>query len=289
MVNLQTLTISRRGSPIDWSGLPPNLRNLEIQGYKPSAIDLENLTEHISSGAQPRLESLSFHNSSSWFSGYLPSFPRTTSPASPSTTVGLTRLRFEDTAVKDSKALHKLLEICSPTLRYLALHDLDNLTPWDSISQCTSLRWLELGTIRELMGDYGEEESENEEAPLRTERRLPYETRRTTASKFLSTTFPYLDYVFLHLGDSFSLLDVAEVISNDQWPALKVLDLGWISRGLIYESEEQKEENGTGFDRLFTLSKMRGFTIATEGSALNGIGDLWCRMLNDKGWNDDSD
>jgi hypothetical protein len=146
---------------------------------------------------------------------------------------------------------------------------------------------LELGTIRKMMCDYGEDDSEDEEAQARKLRRLSYAQRRRRATKFLSATFPHLDYVFLHMGDSFTLLDTAATIFANRWPALKVLDLGGMDRSGIYENETQEEMNARGIEDIFMLARQRGFTVATEGSALNGLGDLWRKTLSDKGWNDE--
>ncbi|GAA5948241.1 hypothetical protein JCM3765_001331 [Sporobolomyces pararoseus] len=295
--NLETLDITRHEVLIRWSQLPRNLRNLTVRGYQELDTELRNICQHITSGSAPHIQQLTFSEELHQNNGYSPSFPRSASspPAPPptdSTTpfpVTLTHLRIENCRVRNSAALHKLVDLCSPTLRYLAFHDLGILNPWDSIALCTSLRWLELGTIRAMMRDpeYSEDEDSDSSRPPKEQPDYG-ERRRRALAKFLQTVFPHLDYLYLHLGDSFALNDAANRIHHRFWPSLKVLDLGWIDRGGIYESESQKDANGIGLEQLISLSRVLGFTLAVEGDPIDGWRDLWKRMLKDREWNDNS-
>ncbi|GAA5825094.1 hypothetical protein JCM5353_006504 [Sporobolomyces roseus] len=289
--NLEVLALTEYGKETPWNLFPRNLRDLSIHKNNDRfrRSEILALVRSLSQQAFPNLDSFSITSERPAVPPRR-SFPRST-PISlcPTLSTGLRKLRIEGLRI-DGKALGAFIQYCAPTLRYLALVDLGILIPWAAISKCRSLRWLELGSINKLMnGDLDsdgldEESDDDDDKRQEDPRAAEYAVRRKQAQVFLDTTFPHLDYLHFHLGDSFSLSDVANSIRRNQWPTVKVIDLEGLQKGGVHEDEDIEEENGTGLEELLEMSKSRGLTICAGGTPLQGLGDLWRYMLNRKGW-----
>lgn len=297
MLKLESLAITEYSKDISWNQLPPNLRDLSIYKYNHrfGRSEIATLILALEERGFPNLDSFSI-------AGERPavpprrSFPRTTiirhDPIFSSRRPGLRRLRIEGLRL-DGTALDSLIQFCAPTLRYLALLDIDILVPWAAVAKCRSLRWIGIGGLDRYFDDWedsdsdsddSDEESEDDDKKQKNLQDAPYDIRRRKAQVFLDTTFPHLDYLHLHLGDSFSLSDVANSIKRNRWPAIKVIDLDGLQKGGLYEDEDIEEENAKGLEELFEMSKSRGITICARGTPLQGLGDLWRYMLNRKSW-----
>lgn len=98
------------------------------------------------------------------------------------------------------------------------------------------------------------------------------------SSRFSTLSLPYLDYLYLDLGSLISLVTVNESIRNDQFPALKVLDIDGLRQSDGFTFGMGKETVFEGLELLVSTCKERGIMLASEGKPIETMADLWWHL-----------